>query len=1214
MQQAASRSLLAFKGRCMDVKFDIGNSNYKPLEKIGTGAYGVVCSALNKKNGEKVAIKKIPNSFDELTTAKRTFRELKILRHFRHENVIAIREILMPKEPLSEMKDVYVVFDLMESDLHQIIHSNQPFSLEHIRFFLYQILRGLKYIHSADVIHRDLKPSNLLVNENCELKIGDFGMARGLSTISADKKKMFMTSYVATRWYRAPELLFSSDDYTLAVDVWSVGCILGEMIGRKQIFPGKNPIDQLSLIVNVLGMPPTHMLKSTSSDQLYNFFQKNFANKTPKDLSKLYPKADPQGLDLLAKMLIFEPSERITVNKALQHPFLATYYSPDDEPDCFPKFDFSFENQDMTKEQIKQQVGKMILKYNKPKGWVSKGLLSVVPKTDVTGGTTTQSANNFGSLQTVGPSSSSHSSLKTIGPSSNGRCGLQTIGPSSSNHGSLQTIGPSSNSLQTIGPSSRNLQTVGPSSHTLQTIGPSGSRNSLQTDGPSSKRDTLQTVGPSSRTATLETVGPSSHKDYQGTVCEVRNDNDDDNAPLSSGGSPLIRESLLSGLSQTSPLFGGLTDLSPKFVAADSLSPEIFKPPMEPSRIQFESLDSKPDPTPNVFLGLPDIGSVPGSVNDVEMPSAKSTSGDTVTSFFMSSEKIPTQGKVCSQGTTSLLVSSDIEMQSAKGEATPLIGEQISNEAECTEEKDRKDNSQGSTSGVPHASKEADGQRDRSNSTGQKTISEDTKALIKAALMNSALKNHKKERVESTSSEPGKGGGKMPVTALSRQREREEKRKQKMRRSMKKKKNRNDKEEKNVPPALLTEEDKSMLERWNRMQQKEATASKSQDESSRRVKSESDVPYEPAAKSQVPNNPKRSDVVQYSIKIESDVSSRNDSKSFKVSGSLMESPKFGATASPTLFDEISSLNQESYPQSPDYLSQLDLPSGNSLFGSVSPYSLNVESTSETGNSSQNRMPLGATCGPQEELQFNSTLQATNQQTMPFSPMFVATSRNRSGSDVFLSPKKSPKQQFLYRSPADRQTPSPPSHIPSPPSCLQKSPPDYRSTTAQANPVGLFNNQTTSLAGQSQDPSVGRRNDSTSSDITTIIRQLSRSVVEDTLPSLLSVPLPVTPKGDGGGYGLSLDIEELMGESLDPNVQINDGNRCDSAPLSASLLSDWLDVRNLNSEDMKAIEQDVRNLTNENLRDIQRELGLTSPVGIPIIPPLGAGQSDRNRKM
>uniref|UniRef100_A0A803VZJ4 mitogen-activated protein kinase n=1 Tax=Ficedula albicollis TaxID=59894 RepID=A0A803VZJ4_FICAL len=120
----------------------------------------------------------------------------------------------------------------MESDLHQIIHSAQPLTLEHVRYFLYQLLRGLKYIHSANVLHRDLKPSNLLVNENCELKIGDFGMARGLGA-DPRQAKAFLTEYVATRWYRAPELLLSLHRYTRAIDMWSVGCIFAEMLGRR---------------------------------------------------------------------------------------------------------------------------------------------------------------------------------------------------------------------------------------------------------------------------------------------------------------------------------------------------------------------------------------------------------------------------------------------------------------------------------------------------------------------------------------------------------------------------------------------------------------------------------------------------------------------------------------------------------------------------------------------------------------------------------------------------------------------------------------------------------------------------------------------------------------------------------------------------------------------------------------------------------------------
>ncbi|KFU83409.1 Mitogen-activated protein kinase 7, partial [Chaetura pelagica] len=128
------------------------------------------------------------------------------------------------------------VLDLMESDLHQIIHSGQPLTLEHVRYFLYQLLRGLKYIHSANVLHRDLKPSNLLVNENCELKIGDFGMARGVGPPDPHQSKPFLTEYVATRWYRAPELLLSLHRYSRAIDIWSVGCIFAEMLGRRQLF------------------------------------------------------------------------------------------------------------------------------------------------------------------------------------------------------------------------------------------------------------------------------------------------------------------------------------------------------------------------------------------------------------------------------------------------------------------------------------------------------------------------------------------------------------------------------------------------------------------------------------------------------------------------------------------------------------------------------------------------------------------------------------------------------------------------------------------------------------------------------------------------------------------------------------------------------------------------------------------------------------------
>jgi len=153
--------------------FNIEGSGYEKQKKLGSGTYGIVYSAVDHRTRQLVAVKKVANVFDNLILARRTYREIKILRHFHHDNVIRICDILRPQEKL--FSDIYLVFDLMDTDLHQVVHSRQEITNEHVRYFLYQILRGLKYIHSANVIHRDLKPGNILVNENCDLKIGDFG-------------------------------------------------------------------------------------------------------------------------------------------------------------------------------------------------------------------------------------------------------------------------------------------------------------------------------------------------------------------------------------------------------------------------------------------------------------------------------------------------------------------------------------------------------------------------------------------------------------------------------------------------------------------------------------------------------------------------------------------------------------------------------------------------------------------------------------------------------------------------------------------------------------------------------------------------------------------------------------------------------------------------------------------------------------------------------
>lgn len=312
---------------------------YELKYAIGQGAYGIVCSGRNTETDELVAVKKIFSVFEhDKEFQKRILRELRILKHFKHENIIALKDLVLPRA-VDSFEDVYIVTDLMDTDLRQIIKSDQPLSEQHIQYFLYQILRALKYIHSANVLHRDLKPGNLLLNSDCELKICDFGLSRG---INFELDPTMSTSYVATRWYRAPELLLQWEKATKAIDVWSVGCIFAEMLERKVLFPGKNYLNQLDLILDLVGSPKEEDIRGSDKARKY---LRNLPRKTAKNLRKVFPNVNPSALDLLSKMLIFNPEKRISVEQALEHPFMESMHDPEDEPSCTPTFDFSFEEQ-----------------------------------------------------------------------------------------------------------------------------------------------------------------------------------------------------------------------------------------------------------------------------------------------------------------------------------------------------------------------------------------------------------------------------------------------------------------------------------------------------------------------------------------------------------------------------------------------------------------------------------------------------------------------------------------------------------------------------------------------------------------------------------------------------------------------------------------------------------------------------------------------------
>ncbi|KAK6261443.1 hypothetical protein QUC31_007259 [Theobroma cacao] len=338
-------------------------SRYQIQEVIGKGSYGVVGSAIDTHTGEKVAIKKINDVFEHVSDATRILREIKLLRLLRHPDIVEIKHIMLPPSR-REFRDIYVVFELMESDLHQVIKANDDLTPEHYQFFLYQLLRGLKYIHTANVFHRDLKPKNILANADCKLKICDFGLAR--VSFNDAPSAIFWTDYVATRWYRAPELCGSFfSKYTPAIDIWSIGCIFAEMLTGKPLFPGKNVVHQLDLMTDTLGTPPPESISRIRNEKARRYLS-SMRKKLPVPFSQKFPNVDPLALRLLERLLAFDPKDRPTAEEALADPYFHGLANVDREPSTQPisKLEFEFERRKLTKDDVRELIYREILEYH----------------------------------------------------------------------------------------------------------------------------------------------------------------------------------------------------------------------------------------------------------------------------------------------------------------------------------------------------------------------------------------------------------------------------------------------------------------------------------------------------------------------------------------------------------------------------------------------------------------------------------------------------------------------------------------------------------------------------------------------------------------------------------------------------------------------------------------------------------------------------------
>ncbi|GAB2277131.1 Cyclin-dependent kinase C-2 [Dionaea muscipula] len=332
---------------------------FQKLEQIGEGTYGQVYMAKETETGEVVALKKIRMDNEREGFPITAIREIKILKKLQHENVIKLKEIVTSPGPEKDEQGksdgnkyrggIYMVFEYMDHDLTGLAdRPGMRFSVPQIKCYMRQLLTGLHYCHVNHVLHRDIKGSNLLIDNEGNLKLADFGLARSFSNDHNGN----LTNRVITLWYRPPELLLGSTKYGPAVDMWSVGCIFAELLNGKPIFPGKDEPEQINKIFELCGAPDEANWPGVTRLQWYNNFKPNRPMK--RRLREAFRHFDRHALELLERMLTLDPVQRISAKDALD----AEYFWADPlpcDPKSLPKYESSHEFQTKKKRQQQRQ-------------------------------------------------------------------------------------------------------------------------------------------------------------------------------------------------------------------------------------------------------------------------------------------------------------------------------------------------------------------------------------------------------------------------------------------------------------------------------------------------------------------------------------------------------------------------------------------------------------------------------------------------------------------------------------------------------------------------------------------------------------------------------------------------------------------------------------------------------------------------------------------